>query len=414
MGAGKSHFLKCWIGEHLKTHDNTEMLYFDAFAHDYLDDPLVALTGALAERLEAEDVNVPATVAEKAVSAVRKIVPFVSRTALRMGVAYLTAGLVNRADEMLGGTDEENDDAKNTSSGVGGVAGNVANEAIDGFWAKETGKQKAVEGFHAALKGLTEPDENGSPTRRLVVVVDELDRCRPDYALNLLEIIKHFFNVEGVHFVLGINQRAMQNHVIARYGAGIDAALYLQKFVQLTMRLGNKVGNHIRDPAYRHYFSHIYAQMGLGDGYASYVKEYVDHLSGSTELTLRGLQQLARLCAVTPWPSGWHERSREINLISGLLYLEAMHPDIIVKMRDKKLEWTDIQKSLSPTSLVDGPRVYNEISEAWLLCFRDQKTDAFWREYLGDDYRDSINSYSRDTPRQLLEQYLGSISIKDL
>lgn len=55
-GSGKSVFLKCWVGEHLKTHrDKATTLYFDAFEHDYLDDPLIAPTGALAERLGDED-----------------------------------------------------------------------------------------------------------------------------------------------------------------------------------------------------------------------------------------------------------------------------------------------------------------------------------------------------------------------
>lgn len=70
-----------------------------------------------------------------------------------------------------------------------------------------------------------------------MIVVDELDRCRPDYALALLEIIKHFFAVPHVHFVLGVNLRELENSVKARYGGGINAGLYLQKFVTLTMGL---------------------------------------------------------------------------------------------------------------------------------------------------------------------------------
>ena len=75
--------------------------------------------------------------------------------------------------------------------------------------------------FRLTLEELTKPDD--AKPIKLVIVVDELDRCRPDYALSLLEIIKHFFNVEGVHFVLGVNLSELQNIVRARYGRNIKA-----------------------------------------------------------------------------------------------------------------------------------------------------------------------------------------------
>jgi KAP family P-loop domain len=54
-GSGKSHFLKCWVGEHLKRNDcTTQTVYFDALQHDFLDDPLIALTSAISERIERQ------------------------------------------------------------------------------------------------------------------------------------------------------------------------------------------------------------------------------------------------------------------------------------------------------------------------------------------------------------------------
>ncbi|PRY77225.1 KAP-like P-loop domain-containing protein [Yoonia maritima] len=80
-GSGKSVFLKCWVGEHLKTHpDKATTLYFDAFAHDYLEDPLIALTGALAERLEKSDQKPAALKALK--NAAYRLMPMAARIGL--------------------------------------------------------------------------------------------------------------------------------------------------------------------------------------------------------------------------------------------------------------------------------------------------------------------------------------------
>jgi hypothetical protein len=96
--------------------------------------------------------------------------------------------------------------------------------------------------FRETLAALTLGKDGTSP-RKLVIVVDELDRCRPDYALAMLEIIKHFFAVDHVHFVLGVNLRELENSVKARYGAGINAGLYLQKFITVTVALPDAADN---------------------------------------------------------------------------------------------------------------------------------------------------------------------------
>jgi len=288
-GAGKSHFLKCWVGEHLKTAPNTEMVYFDAFRHDYLDDPLVALSGALVERFEDPKSKTAPAANAKFAKGLRKAAPKLGRLALRLGVSYVTAGIINRADNWVGsGDDVAEEEAQETSKALTTTTGVAAQSAIDEFWQAEDGKQAAMAAFRDAIIGWTEPDEKGHPTRRLVVVVDELDRCRPDYALNLLEIMKHFFDVAGVTFVLGINMRAMQNHVVARYGAGVDAGLYLQKFVQVTMRLGEREDRYGSSSKVVPFFRKMLIQMEVSGGYTEFVKGYLPSLrykKGLTQIT---------------------------------------------------------------------------------------------------------------------------------
>lgn len=77
----------------------------------------------------------------------------------------------------------------------------------------------------------------------IVIVIDELDRCRPDYALAVLEVIKHFFAVPKVHFILGINGEALESSVRARYGVDVDAESYLRKFINASFSLPRAIGH---------------------------------------------------------------------------------------------------------------------------------------------------------------------------
>lgn len=64
----------------------------------------------------------------------------------------------------------------------------------------------------------------------LIVIVDELDRCRPDYAIRILEEIKHFFDVPGVVFVLAVHGDQLLASVEAVYGSSFDARSYMLRF----------------------------------------------------------------------------------------------------------------------------------------------------------------------------------------
>lgn len=72
---------------------------------------------------------------------------------------------------------------------------------------------------------------------RLVIFIDELDRCKPDYALSLMERIKHFFDDERVTFVFAVNLSQLQHTVKSYYGSEFDATRYLDKFFDIQMAL---------------------------------------------------------------------------------------------------------------------------------------------------------------------------------
>ena len=77
-------------------------------------------------------------------------------------------------------------------------------------------------------------DEQGN---RLIVFIDELDRCKPDYAVRLLERIKHYFTNDRITFVFSVNIDELQHTVKNHYGVGFDACRYLDRFFDYRITL---------------------------------------------------------------------------------------------------------------------------------------------------------------------------------
>lgn len=72
---------------------------------------------------------------------------------------------------------------------------------------------------------------------RLVFFIDELDRCKPDYAIRFMERIKHYFDDERITFVFSVSLSQLQATVKNYYGSEFDATRYLDKFFDLRMNL---------------------------------------------------------------------------------------------------------------------------------------------------------------------------------
>jgi uncharacterized protein YjbI with pentapeptide repeats len=93
------------------------------------------------------------------------------------------------------------------------------------------------------LAGYIKEFRDGVGARRIIIFIDDLDRCLPEKALELLESIKTFFDMEGIVFVIGIDPSTIDPITQTKYGkdSKIDGMKYLQKIVQLpyTMPLWN-------------------------------------------------------------------------------------------------------------------------------------------------------------------------------
>lgn len=72
---------------------------------------------------------------------------------------------------------------------------------------------------------------------RLLIIIDELDRCNPEFAVKLLERIKHYFNNDKVTFVFAVNLAELQITIRKYYGNEFNASRYLDRFFDLRVTL---------------------------------------------------------------------------------------------------------------------------------------------------------------------------------
>ena len=77
--------------------------------------------------------------------------------------------------------------------------------------------------------------EQETKNLKLVIFIDDLDRCTPEKALELLESIKTFFDIEGIIYVIGMDPKSIDSIISVKYGkeSKINGLEYLQKIVQL-------------------------------------------------------------------------------------------------------------------------------------------------------------------------------------
>lgn len=322
-GCGKSYFLRRWVGAHqLENGGSATTVYFDAFANDFLDDPLTGLAGAINEQL-------PDDTDPKARRILKGAVAKLAKPTVKAGIRALTAGLSDLTGPAV--------------DALLAAGGDHLERAVEDFWRREDGKRAAMKEVEASLKTITAGPDGDEP-RKLVIIVDELDRCRPDYALAVLEIIKHFFAVPNVHFVLGVNMAALEHSVSARYGERIDAEGYLRRFTSITMTFQKNDGmKKARDT--QSYWLHQGKTMGIDAALLDHVNKQLALEGISGGATIRDINRMLSVAALmdrceafSRWGAGYQI------VVASVLVMKALQPALFHRVRAYGATIVDIKE----------------------------------------------------------------------
>lgn len=235
-----------------------------------------------------------------------------------------------------------------------------------------TEQRNTVEEFKKALASLPQKfarDENKDNPPSLVIIVDELDRCKPLFALSILERIKHFMSVENVHFVLGVHQEQLESSIAYAYGSGIDAGLYLQKFINVTVRNPEQInGNNSR--AMEKYAEHLQKSLSITVPQDSILSACSDTIVRSLEARGYGLRTLERAYTTLVLCLSFttNMNARLGLLIGGIIVLKTCEPALYRKAKLGTLTLNEIQTALDLHTLDAGDRMGNWAAELWTYC----------------------------------------------
>lgn len=217
-GHGKTYFLKRWFNDIKENHPS---VYVNAWKHDFSQDPLLTVVSELKNQL-SDQLSLGQKINEKSRGEL---------TPLLKAMGPLVAkGLTKK---LIGLSYEDLDD--DYTALVGQASEKIASLAL----AEHNKQVLAIEGFRAELTKLAESIGKQPKLQKppIFVFIDELDRCRPTFAIELLEMVKHLFDVKEFVFIIATDTEQLEHSIKAIYGAGFDANRYLARFFTERVRL---------------------------------------------------------------------------------------------------------------------------------------------------------------------------------
>ncbi len=212
-GTGKTTFLKIW-SQHLRN-EGFPVVEFNAWETDFTGDPFIALSGELMSGLRQGE---PESITDK-IDAMKGAAKEIVQRAVPVVIKIATAGAL--------------DVSPMVEKEAGQALASYAEERLSSY-RKE---QESVQAFRSTLQDMAGTLSESRDGRPLVVVIDELDRCRPSYAIELLEVAKHLFTVDHIIFALAVNRAELVHSIRALYGSEFDAQGYLRRFFDVDFRL---------------------------------------------------------------------------------------------------------------------------------------------------------------------------------
>jgi predicted KAP-like P-loop ATPase len=338
-GDGKTTFIKMWQG--LLNESAVPNIYIDAFANDHVDDAFISIVSSITHY--AED-KIPEKDFKDLKEKAKKVGAKFLSWSVRMGAKAATLGIIKNEDINLL-TDIQKDLSKSVSDSLG----DIIDERISSH-AKDIQSVESFKDFLSELPVKLKENEAGRP---LVIIIDELDRCKPTFAIEVLEKIKHLFLVENIIFLLVVNRAQLEISIKSVYGQGVhgqefDASTYLQKFIHIEARIPKANKSHdVND--IKTYTGFLFEKHNLkrytNDGILHIVNLIGNHLS----LSLRDLEKIFIVMACY-FIANQEENNNQDNvkrtMVVFLAILKVKYKDAFEKVFLQNISWSELDNLL--------------------------------------------------------------------
>lgn len=330
-GSGKSTFISMLRSVLNKQEYFT--VYLNAWQVDSSSDPLVPLVSVLDEALR-DDAGAESDVSVN-LDKVRAVASILAKRGAIAAAKFATLGIL--------------DLEKDIEAVAAGFSGDSTTDLIAGFQKEESLSKRFRSELAIAVEALPARNKKAS----LVFFIDELDRCRPDFAISLLERIKHMFDIDNVVFVLSIDKKQLEAVTAAIYGVQINAAEYLRKFIDLEFGLPR--------PSSKRFVEMCIVKAGLDklflekgqrnqQDHGHFVR-FFSAISDARSLSLRTQERCITRLRVVLEQTPEHENVEPV-LVSLLVVLRAVDEGLFHALVQDRVGFNDVLKFLHAD--VDG------------------------------------------------------------
>lgn len=309
FGSGKTTFIEMWKEDLIKRRDSQNSqeafeapmpVILNAWESDFCGDPLAAILSALLKAVDNWH--------GKALDP-EKVHNF--KEALK-SASWILAGIGNGFASKLTGVNAME------SLKIRDEKRKERTPDIPDFIKLFDQRQNALRDLRKALEAAF-----AGSTPKMLVFVDELDRCRPDYAIHYLETIKHVFNVKGMVFLLAIDAAQLEVSARALFGDDLNFSEYFRKFCHRKFNLPEPE----EEPTgklLRHYVQKFVIKEGVRNSAfkeGEYIARMVAPLVRNWSMTARQLAESFRILGHALAISGPHGEKRTHNPTISLAYL---------------------------------------------------------------------------------------------
>ncbi|MGV2702653.1 UNVERIFIED_CONTAM: KAP family NTPase [Aeromonas salmonicida] len=366
-GAGKTWFIKRWYME-LKAHYPT--VYIDAWQQDFSDDPLLTVISSIIDQL-------------KEVAGKENKIPEGMRQRL-LGLFKVGGKLALKAAIKKAGLEE--DDFS--------LEGEDANQLVDVLCSNQKERYESIQYLKQEIRQWVEGAvglSKGKLDYPAFILIDELDRCRPSYAVEMLETIKHIFDIPRVVFVLATDTEQLQHAVKVIYGSEFDAYIYLSRFFnrRFSMLSGSRhnfVESHLSNVTYLN--SSVFENIWPTGLSVDSLGVIISSIADACQLSLRSTEKLIDRSLLVLV----NMKNDSINIVF-LAYLIALH-------ESKPSDYETIISSGRSHSLLSGIKSdviklhgMNNISGTVSIKMESDCNGAFTQGVYQTPIRDLIRNY---------------------
>lgn len=248
-GCGKSFVLDMLKGEFSNCNDNdTIIIQFNAWEYDFYEEPLVAILSCIVDKLNdiLKNKNFISNSLKTCLINLSEIFGSITKYITGVNVVNESKKIVNKVKEL-----------KN----IGEIKNNFDNNQV----LKNT--------ILLIQKNL------GHMNKKIIFIVDEIDRCLPSYAIKVFERIHHVFNnLKNSITIYSLDKNQLKQLISNYYGSSLNVDKYLEKFIEFSLELPKGSFNQNFFKLFQSYLSNFTFEDSLNNDFLEFTKHLMENI----------------------------------------------------------------------------------------------------------------------------------------